>query len=255
MYFKNDLRRFIGKADELELPSVAPEISTRYSMGPLTSAELWNSARKDMNLDRGPLYYQSDVPRMFKHPGHVREGWVLPQRPDDFDTLKDEEQKQLDDELESETMHKYYEAQVCKRAPLHWAVLQQRNVQVIRKPVWLVTGAWENRDLFFLRESLMSLAVDWEDLFPVPETPCPITFSSKDIEVHAQEQENMEGVGQMLKLFRDQAVLSVDGMVDPQDYEIARKNCQKCKDIFIGLAKDDDEREWFAKLWPYQSIE
>jgi hypothetical protein len=59
----------------------------------------------------------------------------------------------------------------------------------------------------------------------------------------------------MLALFRDQGVLPVDGMLEPKDYEIAKENSRKFKDIFIRLAKDEDERELFAKLWPYQEPE
>lgn len=73
-----------------------------------------------------PLFYQSCVPRLCRHHGPVREGWVVPQRPEGFESLSQSEQKKIDDELESETLDKYYEAQVCKRAPRHWAVLSKR---------------------------------------------------------------------------------------------------------------------------------
>ncbi|KAI9837816.1 MAG: hypothetical protein M1819_006750 [Sarea resinae] len=202
-----------------------------------------------------PLFYQSGVPRMFRHPKPVREGWIVPERPENFDSLGEGEKNKIDDDLEGETIHKYYEAQVCKRAPRHWAVLQRKDIPVIRKPVWLTSGVWENRDLFFLRQSLISLAARWEELFPDDQPPCPIKFTEKDLELHSKEEENMNGVGQMLVLFRDQGILPVDGMVDPSDFEIAKQNCRKFKDIFIGLAKDDDERKLFAKLWPYQDPE
>ena len=65
----------------------------------------------------------------------------------------------------------------------------------------------------------------------------------------------MDGVGQMLALFRDQGVLPVDGMVESKDYETARENSRKFKDMFIGLAKDEAERELFTKIWPYQESE
>jgi hypothetical protein len=196
-----------------------------------------------------PLFYQSGVPRMCRHPGPVREGWVVPGRPEGFKSLSKDEQKQIDDDLESETIHKYYEAQVYKRAPLHWAVLQQPAIPILRKPVWLVTGVWENRDLFFLREALMNITAHWSEFFP--NTPCPIAFSSDDFELHSKEEENINGVGRMLLLFREQAVLPVDGMVDPEDYDLARENSRKFKDTFIGLAKDEEERELFRNLWPY----
>lgn len=142
-----------------------------------------------------PLFYQSDVPRLCRHPGPVREGWVIPERPEDFENLSQDEQEKIDRDLESETIHKYYEAQVYKRAPTHWAVLQQPTIPVIRKPVWLVNGVWENRDLFFLREALMTIQAYWDQF--VPDTPCPIAFSDEEINLHPKEEENIKGVGQM----------------------------------------------------------
>ena len=56
----------------------------------------------------------------------------------------------------------------------------------------------------------------------------------------------------MLLLFREQAVLPVDGMVEPEDYDLARENNRKFKDTFIRLAKDEEEKELFRNLWPYQ---
>ncbi|KAM5455664.1 hypothetical protein MaudCBS49596_001565 [Microsporum audouinii] len=203
-----------------------------------------------------PLFYQSCVPQMFRHDGPVREGWVVPSRPEDFDTLSEEEQGLIDQDLESETIHKYYEAKVFQRAPHHWEVLKQlRDIQLRRNPTWLVTGVWENRDIFFLRQSLIAIAALWDRLRPDETTEVPVSFTKEELDLHAKEDENITGVGNMLKLFRDQGVLPVDGMVDPEDYETAKINCQKFKDIFIKTAKDEEERELFSKLWPYQDQE
>lgn len=202
-----------------------------------------------------PLFFQCGVPKMFQHPGPVREGWVVPERPEDFDTLGEEEKRRIDDDLESETIHKYYEAQVYKRAPRHWSFLQQRLIPIKRKPVWLATRVWENSDLFFLRQSLLSLAAHWDELFSDCNCPCPLKFTEEELRLHSHEEENMDGVGQLLALFRDQGVLPVDGMVDPEDFEAAKENSRKFKDVFVGLAKDEAEKELFSKLWPYQNSE
>ncbi|KAL3482146.1 kinase-like domain-containing protein [Aspergillus californicus] len=207
----------------------------------------WQSARV------APLFYQSAVPRMCRHPKPVSEGWAVPGRPTDYETLSPEEQKRIDEDVESETLHKYYEAQTAKRSSTHWAVLQQRSIPILRKPVWLVTGIWENRDLFFLRDGLMQLVAHWDQL--VPGVPCPVSFSKDEVELQSKEDENINGVGQMLLMFAEQAVLPVDGMVEREDYEIARENCRKFRDIFINLGKNDEEKELFRNLWPYQDSE
>ncbi|OQE30774.1 hypothetical protein PENFLA_c002G04504 [Penicillium flavigenum] len=204
----------------------------------------WQSARV------APLFYHADVPRMCAYRGPLPEGWAVPERSEDFGSLSAEEQRKIDDDLESQILHKYYEAQVYRRSPRYWSVLKDMRIPIFRKLVWLVTEAWENRDLFFLRESLMSLFAHWEEL--VPGVPCPINFTIEDVELHSEEEENINGVGEMLRLFRDESVLPVDGMVDPKDYDIAQKNSRELKDTFIGLAKNDEERELFTRLWPYQ---
>ncbi|KAE8408302.1 phosphotransferase enzyme family protein [Aspergillus pseudonomiae] len=354
IYFKDDLRALTGDAEDINIESAAAESLSRFAIGPLTSTELWEGARRDMRLDRGtwhdpqeytqalgrneiawikshacprmnyyrsdqehelpddgvalltkymdvapylipspinetamskviwhpdlhldnvfidpdtyeitsivdwqsaciaPLFYQSGVPRMFRHPGPVREGWVVPERPGNFDTLSEDERRMIDKNLESETIHKYYEAQVYKRAPSHWDVLHDSSIPILRKPVWLVSGMWQNRDLFFLRQSLLSLATHWHEIFANDQLPCPIEFTEEELELYSKEEENIDGVGRMLVLFRDQGVLPVDGMVDPEDYENAIENSHRFKDIFVGLAKDEAERKLYEKLWPYQ---
>ncbi|KKK16417.1 hypothetical protein ARAM_006369 [Aspergillus rambellii] len=352
IYFKEDLRSLVGEAEDIHTRTVKSDFLERFSIGPLTTNELWSETRKDMKLDCGPwkdaleynraigrneitwikrhaiprmnyyqpkpnkelpedgisllekymdispylvpqpndrlssanvlwhpdlhldnifvdpdacritsivdwqsacvapLFYQSGIPRMCRHSRPVRKGWVVPERPADFESLSKEEQKRIDDELESETIHKYYEAQVYKRAPLHWAVLQQPAIPILRKPVWLVSGVWENRDLFFLREALMNIKTHWSEFFP--NITCPIDFSSEDIELQSKEEESIKGVGHILLLFREQAILPVDGMVEPEDYDLACDNNRKFKDTFIQLAKDEEEQELFRNLWPYQ---
>lgn len=54
IYFKDDLLSLIGEAKEIHTSHVAPEALQRYSIGPLTSNELWRGVRRDMKLERGP---------------------------------------------------------------------------------------------------------------------------------------------------------------------------------------------------------
>ncbi|KAI8941617.1 hypothetical protein NX059_002830 [Plenodomus lindquistii] len=126
-----------------------------------------------------------------------------------------------------------------KRAPIHRDVLQQPSIHMLRKPVWLVTGVWENRNMFFLRDSLIAIIAYWNEIFG-EDTSCPITFSSEELELHAKEEENIDGVEQMLSLFRDQGVLPADGMVQPEDYQTAVENCHKYKAVFLNAAENED---------------
>ncbi|KAJ6143525.1 Aminoglycoside phosphotransferase [Penicillium samsonianum] len=289
IYFKDDLRSLGEEPKEVNIQSATTSVPDTFAIGPLTTGELWNGEHPDdglallTNYMKVPPYL---IPRstneavsneavsneavsneavsnnVLMHPDlHLdnifvdpetlqitridvyppwasQEGWAVPDLPEDFDNLSTEEQRKIDDDLESQILHKYYEAQVYKRSPHYWSVFQDSRNPIIRKPVWLVKGVWEHRNLFFLRQSLMSLFAHWEELFP--DVPCPISFTNEDVELHSKEEENIN------------AVLPVHGMVEPKDYDTALKNSRKFKDIFIGLAKDDEEKELFTKLWPYQ---
>lgn len=85
-----------------------------------------------------------------------------------------------------------------------------------------------------------------------PHTRDEPNWFSDDGDPLILEEQNINEVGKLLTFFRDETVLPVDGMVDPKDYDTALMNSCKFKDIFIGLAKDDEEKELFTKFWPYQ---
>lgn len=60
IYYKEDLQGLTGDAPDLSITSsapIAPEILERYTIGPITSPELWRSGRENMKLDRGPCRY------------------------------------------------------------------------------------------------------------------------------------------------------------------------------------------------------
>jgi hypothetical protein len=99
----------------------------------------------------------------------------------------------------------------------------------------------------------MLLIEHWDELDD-SGTPCSITFSGEVCQVRAQEEANISAVGETLKIFRDESVLPVNGMVDNLDYERV-KNSLKFKDIFIGLGSTPGEKRLHERLWPYQDTE
>ncbi|KAL3442050.1 hypothetical protein BJX65DRAFT_299325 [Aspergillus insuetus] len=193
----------------------------------ITSILDWQSARV------APLWYQSGVPALCRHPGPVREGWAVPRRPADFGSLAPDKQKRVDDAIESETLHKYYEAQVYSRAPRLWAVLQR------------------HREISTL--SLMDITALWSEFFP--EVPSPIEFTSDEIQRHSKEEANNKAVGSMLLMFRHTHVLPEDRMVKLQDYALTTNRNRSPRRALINLAKDEEKRELFSNLWPHYHSE
>lgn len=74
------------------------------------------------------------------------------------------------------------------------------------KPVEIVSGVQENRDLFFLREVLVYSVAQWSPIFP--GSPCPISFSSEETGLPFKRKGKIwiNGVGCMVLQFPEQAV-------------------------------------------------
>ncbi|KMP00483.1 hypothetical protein CIRG_00625 [Coccidioides immitis RMSCC 2394] len=105
---------------------------------------------------------------------------------------------------------------------------------VFRYDGYLLIGTWESKGLLSLRQR-------------------PVSLSEQELELHRKEEENMDSVGQMLKVLRDEGMLSADGMFHLRDYDVAVENVKKFRRAFIGLTKDDEERHRVSRLWPYQA--
>jgi hypothetical protein len=198
-----------------------------------------------------PLFLQSGVPRMLKHSKPVEEDWSVPEQPDNYNDLSEEEKSKVNSDIEGLTYHKYYKYQRLKKNPRHWACLEiQRLLDLQTNPVKLVTKSWENSNVFYFRDALMALIREWDTL--KVGVACPISFSEEAYRVHAKEEENINAIGEILRIFRDENLLPVDGMVNHEDYERAQKNCLEFKEMFVGLASTAEEKRLHERLWPYQ---
>jgi hypothetical protein len=199
-----------------------------------------------------PLFLQCGIPRMFRYSKPVFDDWTVPEKPPDYDNLTPNEKKRVDNDVETLTYHKYYSYQTLKRNARHWTCLDKHEELDLRtKPIKLVTKAWKNDDIFYFRDALLSVIQRWEEL-DGSGAPCPISICEDVYRNHEQEEANRSAVGEILRIFRDESLLPVDGMVCPEDYELVQNNNRRFKKIFINLGTTPEEKSLHARLWPYQ---
>ncbi len=137
-----------------------------------------------------PFFYRSGITRMFLHAGTVADGWAVSELPADYGRLDQREKAKIDSDRKSEICHKYYEAETKSKNPRHWAALRLENFNVRTEPSRLVVNVWEDRDVFFLRRALLSIVEQWQDLCPESDV-CPVSFTEKELALHAAEEESM----------------------------------------------------------------
>ncbi|KAK2820003.1 hypothetical protein FQN49_007820, partial [Arthroderma sp. PD_2] len=86
----------------------------------------------------------------------------------------------------------------------------------------------------------------WSKLVPNGD-PCPVEFTSEELEVHNSELEMIEGLSTVMHQLQDENIIPLGGMVRPVDYEQAVELNERFKKMFVDLAENDHQRELHSK--------
>ncbi|KAK2834874.1 hypothetical protein FQN49_006828 [Arthroderma sp. PD_2] len=199
-----------------------------------------------------PLILQAGIPRMVRHTSPVPLGLTLPERPDGYEALPEENRLQADELYESALCHKLYEVFSQKRNPLHYEAIRHNDTwkSPVIDPINAIIGAWSSREVYKLRASLMAVMDHWSELQYGNE--CPISFTEDERRMHEEELENRCFLEQMMQELQKAGILPADGIVDPGDYEAICERNRILKEEYMKLAEDDGQRVWMEKVWPYQ---
>ncbi|PGH14540.1 hypothetical protein AJ80_05860 [Polytolypa hystricis UAMH7299] len=205
---------------------VAPHLAqSKPDTADLIKPMLWHGAIV------APLILQAKIPRMVQHPSALPFGWVMPEKPEDYDTLPEIARSRADKLYENALCHRYYEVITAKRNPRHYAAISHNATwkTPLIQPIRAVTAAWSSRES----------GVD-----------CPISFTEEEKKLHDEEMENRDYVETMMEEFQEADILPIDGTTDPEDYEIMQKTNYIQKEKLLSLAENEEQREWMDKIWP-----
>lgn len=145
----------------------------------------------------------------------------------------------------------HYERLVKEHDPLRKAISDDRYHLTKKKSIQLVPACWYREDLFSLRNSLISVVARWDDL-GLSSEPCPVAFTGEELESHQNEMDLIEGISSIMHQLQDEAMISLGGMVRPEDYERLTDFNRQCMNDFVELGEDDRQKALHAKVWPYQ---
>ncbi|KAL1856153.1 hypothetical protein Plec18170_004022 [Paecilomyces lecythidis] len=200
-----------------------------------------------------PLILQARIPRMVRCVTPLPLGWVMPEKPTDYDTMSEQQKKKEDKSYEDALCYKYYEVQTAKMNPLHYAAITHKYTRSLPciKLVKSVCGGWSSEGAFRLRSSLLAMVDHWDEINP-NNTNCPISFTEEERNLHNEEMENRDYIDQVMENFQEAGLLPADGIVEPQDYETIKKTSVVLKERLLSMADTEEEKTWLDRLWPYQ---
>ncbi|KAI9839782.1 MAG: Phosphotransferase enzyme [Sclerophora amabilis] len=188
------------------------------------------------------MFLQRAVPPIFSHPNLCSFDQTTEGEPERHGTNKAE--KELTDVL------RHYEQLTKGCNPRRWAAWRQDYIPILTKPVSLVCSAWNQEDVFSFRHALLSVIVHWEKI--APEIPCPVQFTERELQLHQDEMELLEGLGTIMHQLQDENLVPLGGMVLSENYEQAQHINDQVREMFISLAENEEQRILCSKIWPYQ---
>ncbi|KAL4876129.1 kinase-like domain-containing protein [Aspergillus karnatakaensis] len=121
----------------------------------------------------------------------------------------------------------------------HLYLDEPQSLDPLLEPVQLIPGCWDRGDFYSLRKSMITAVAHWHDIRQ-SDIECPVEFSKEEMEQLAGEMELLE-----------EGLIPLGGMVPREDHENAQLWNNHCKEEFLKLAEDEEQRKMFAKLWPY----
>ena len=145
----------------------------------------------------------------------------------------------------------HYERLTKTGNPRRWAVLIDDYISILTKPISLVCGAWDRRDVFSFQHALITAIAHWKRI-AAESGACPISFTNLEMELHETEMELLEGLGKIMHQLQDENMIPFGGMVQPEHYEQAKNMSNRFKEFFISLEEDDQQRTLYPQVCPYQ---
>lgn len=127
------------------------------------------------NTTVAPLLLQAKVPRMARHITPLPLGWVMPEKPECYETLSEKDKLKADRLYERAFCHKYYEVCTAKKNPQHCAAISHNGTwkSLLILPMKSISGAWSSREVFRLRSSLMDVVDHWAEIQPAADCLSP----------------------------------------------------------------------------------
>jgi Ser/Thr protein kinase RdoA (MazF antagonist) len=132
-----------------------------------------------------------------------------------------------------------------------WAAIAWQSRFLLNKPVSLLCGAWSRNDVFSFRHALIHVAAQWKES-ALGTVSCPIQFTEEELELHNDEMELLEGLGEVLHQLQNSNLIPLGGMVHRENYEQALYSNHAVKEKFVNMAESESQRVLFSRIWPYQ---
>lgn len=97
---------------------------------------------------------------------------------------------------------------------------------------------------------MIKLVARWAELKYEQES-LPVDFGEEELLRHTDEMNLLEGISGIVHQLQDAGLIPLGGIVRPEYYESAMEANERFRQESIGLAENKSQRDFHAKVWPY----
>ncbi|TFK50483.1 phosphotransferase family protein [Heliocybe sulcata] len=202
-----------------------------------------------------PLYLQAAVPALFEYYGRrplpAGDSEQLLSLPEDFDTLDEEDQIQVRDDIEQFNRCLIYRRVCAGLIPEYYRALVLPTHRLRFFPVKFASHTWDNK-FIPLRDLLSQIYQNWRVIYP-GDVPCPIHFTEEESRTyHLEALEWQNEVDARASLDRLIGVSDEDGWVANEEYEEAIARNARVMELYIENVMEGKSADVVRRTWPYR---
>ena len=195
-----------------------------------------------------PFFVQSGYPVLCDHDPTRPQTLEKPKLSESFDNMNSEQQEEALIKLKHEQANLYYTAATGLKCERHMRALRLPYLEMRQYLIKQAGMPWDG-DLVNLRAALIGVHSKWNDL--VGEHPCPVSFTSEEVQIAMQESKEWNEAAEVLATIRNTLGIDGEGGTDPENYSRA---CVLNREWRMQMLKEAkaEERERCWRIWPFK---
>ena len=170
-----------------------------------------------------PLLTQARFAEFARYDGasiRIEPGLVYPKRPDNFDSLSEDERKAIELEFQMALRHKAYETLQVKKKTMHYLSQSYTPTAAIVKSLLSASRTWFE-GLHHLRETMYEIVSAWPEF--AGDTPLPACVDVQSLEKDHLDYPRLLSYDLNVAALFERLQVGVDGWVANEKYEEAMK--------------------------------
>ena len=197
-----------------------------------------------------PFFVQAGYPALCDHDSRRPQSLEKPKLSEDFDKMSSEEQENALMKFKHEQANLYYTAATGLKSERHMRALRLPYLDMRQYLIKQAGMPWDG-DLVNLRAALVGVFSRWNELVGKEQQPCPISFTSEEVQIAMEESKEWNEAAEMLATIRDNLDIDGEGGTDPENYDFACELNREWRMQMFEEAKVD-EREVAWRIWPFK---